>query len=137
MPSNRKEHAVYKYVHNGIVIYVGKTDCNLDNRIRCHKSEEKFKKFKNADIFYTVLQNKSDTGILEAQLIRKYNPELNEVYPSPLGFRGFFEEDFDEPDDWIEYIDPKDRMVRQLLKTVENCPQLVSAFYHLGRGFQE
>lgn len=38
-------HYVYKYVHEGEIIYIGKCDAILKNRIYQHRLEDKFKPF--------------------------------------------------------------------------------------------
>lgn len=44
---------IYKYVYDGEVIYVGKTDSDLNARIRSHAAEFKFQKYiDKANIFY-------------------------------------------------------------------------------------
>ena len=39
-----KQHGLYKYVCDGEIIYIGKSNSNIDNRIAAHKSECKFNK---------------------------------------------------------------------------------------------
>lgn len=88
---------VYKYVYNEEIIYVGKTDSSLIGRIKNHANEEKFQKYKNAEIYYIELSNSAETKAVEALLINKYKPRLNIVdkYDSISPFLKF-----DEPE-WI------------------------------------
>lgn len=70
---------VYKYVCNGEIIYIGKSDYSLINRLNCHKSEEKFLPYlKKTEIYYAELPNPAMATIFETYLINKYKPKLNE-----------------------------------------------------------
>lgn len=70
-------HYVYKYVYNGEIIYIGKNDTILENRINQHKLEDKFKPFLKADIYYIELANSIMSDVVESELIRRYKPKLN------------------------------------------------------------
>lgn len=70
-------HYVYKYVYNGKIIYIGKTDSNLDTRINQHKLEDKFKPYLKSDIYYIELANAIMSDAVESELIRRYKPALN------------------------------------------------------------
>ena len=70
---------VYKYVLDNQIIYIGKNDTNLQDRIIQHQREEKFKPYMEADIYYIELKNKAETSGLEKLLINKYKPILNIV----------------------------------------------------------
>lgn len=73
-----KRCGVYKYVYNGEIIYVGKSDSSIDNRIKGHSHESKFEPFlKKCDIYYAWLPNPAFTTIFETFLINKYKPRLN------------------------------------------------------------
>lgn len=72
-------HYVYKYVHKGKIVYIGKNDNNLISRISSHKSESKFKPYLSSDIYYITLANKAETRTLETLLINKYKPKLNVI----------------------------------------------------------
>lgn len=51
-------HYVYKYVNNGEIIYIGKCDSKLIQRINQHKAEDKFKPYLDTcKIYYAVLAN--------------------------------------------------------------------------------
>lgn len=69
---------VYKYVYNNEVVYVGKSDHSLKNRLNSHKKEDKFKPYlSKSDIYYAWVKNPAMTIILETYLINKYKPKLN------------------------------------------------------------
>lgn len=69
---------VYKYVYNNEIIYIGKNDTNLENRIKQHTSEPKFKPYLNSvEIFYARCANKIMSDVIESALINKYRPKLN------------------------------------------------------------
>lgn len=81
--------AVYKYVYEKEIIYIGKSDANLMSRIRQHSKESKFSKYlQNVKIFYAWLPNPAFTTILETYLINKHKPKLNQSfkYDTPLYF---------------------------------------------------
>lgn len=80
---------IYKYVHDGEVIYIGKSDASIDARISAHAKESKFQPYlEKADIYYTLCKNPAHTTILETYLINKYKPRLNVSlkYDDNLGF---------------------------------------------------
>lgn len=71
---------VYKYVYNNNIIYVGKSDNSLRDRLNCHKKETKFQPYlSKSKIYYAWLANPAMTTILETYLINKYKPKLNVV----------------------------------------------------------
>ena len=72
-------YAIYKYVYDNKIIYIGKTNSSLKNRLICHSNESKFQPFLEADIFYFEVANKTETEIFEKILINKYHPRLNVV----------------------------------------------------------
>lgn len=73
-----KQHGLYKYVYNGEIIYIGKSNSNIDNRIKAHKSERKFRPYlQKAEIYVCDLPNSTETDILEKILINHYKPKLN------------------------------------------------------------
>lgn len=71
---------VYKYEYKGKIIYVGKSDCDLGERIKAHRKDEKFQPYLDdgLKIFYFTLPNPAFTTIYETYLINKYRPRLNE-----------------------------------------------------------
>ena len=73
-----KGYYIYKYVYNDEIIYIGKTNVCLVNRIDCHAREEKFKGYlDDCQIFYFECKNSAETTIMECYLINKYKPILN------------------------------------------------------------
>lgn len=76
-------HYVYKYVLNKEIIYIGKTDCDLEQRLLQHgKSgdnipEEGWVEINNSDIYYAELANSTMSDVVESELIRKYKPKYN------------------------------------------------------------
>lgn len=78
---------VYKYVHHGDVIYIGKTD-DIGRRVIEHASgqglEEKFLPYlENADIYFHECCNEVEMSALERLLINQYKPILNVVDVQP------------------------------------------------------
>ncbi len=73
-----KRCGVYKYVCDGEIIYIGKSDHSIESRISGHSRESKFKPFlKKCKIYYAWLPNPAFTTIFETYLINKYKPILN------------------------------------------------------------
>lgn len=72
-----EELYIYKYVYNGEVIYIGKTNSSLKNRINSHSKEAKFKKYNTAQVYCFQCKNRIETDIYEKYLINKYKPILN------------------------------------------------------------
>ena len=71
-------NAVYKYVYDDKIVYIGKTNSSLNSRIKCHMGESKFQPYiDKCQIYFSLCQGVSHTAILEAYLINKYNPILN------------------------------------------------------------
>lgn len=69
---------IYKYEYDDRVIYIGKTDSDLKNRIRNHSKECKFQKYLDkAKIYCYECKNPAHTALLEIYYINKYKPELN------------------------------------------------------------
>ena len=96
-------HYVYKYVHDGEIIYIGKNDTTLAARIDQHSREEKFKPYLNSEIYYVELANSIMSDVVESELIRRYNPKLNISKTS--AWSGL---DFPEPK-WKLFVVPKSR----------------------------
>jgi predicted GIY-YIG superfamily endonuclease len=74
---------VYQYIHQGDVIYVGKTD-DIARRVKEHASgqglEEKFLPYlETSDIYYHECSNEVEMNALERLLIHKYKPMLNVI----------------------------------------------------------
>ena len=101
MTNKRKnEHYVYKFVYNNEILYIGKIDSNLQQRICTHFSSGKFDEYKGVEVYCEKLNNSLDTKYMEVLLINKYKPILNKAEKSKdkLSF------DFDEPT-WEKYED--------------------------------
>ena len=71
-------HGVYKYEHNGKVIYVGKTNADFSARFASHAGEEAFAPYRSqAKIFIYETKSENEADFLETLLINQYKPELN------------------------------------------------------------
>ena len=71
-------HFIYKYVFDKEVIYIGKNNTNLIDRIKQHKnSSDKLSNYLDAEIFYFKLDSSLECDIVETILINKYRPKLN------------------------------------------------------------
>ncbi len=73
------KHGLYKYICDGEIIYIGKSNSNVYGRISAHKNEAKFKPYisKGVQIYTCELPNSTETDILERALINQYKPVLN------------------------------------------------------------
>lgn len=75
-----RDYCVYRYTlrETGEVIYIGKTDASLKQRIDAHQKEDNFAPYIGLwDIDYLELQNNTETDIIEKYLINYYKPILN------------------------------------------------------------
>ena len=76
-------HYVYKYVLDGEIIYIGKNDTNLHDRIRSHGKSgdnitpEGWNDIKKAEIYFIKLANAVMSDVVEKELIRRYKPKYN------------------------------------------------------------
>lgn len=76
-------HTVYKYVYNKEIIYIGKSDIGVYERIAQHGCpgdnipEEAWPELKKSDIFYFELPNHVMADIVESELIRRHKPKWN------------------------------------------------------------
>ena len=81
-------HFVYKYVYKSEVIYIGKNDTNLIDRIRQHGKfgdnipEEGWDEINSSDIYYIELANSIMSDVVESELIRRYKPKYNKAKKS-------------------------------------------------------
>lgn len=103
-----KEFAVYKYVYEGRVVYVGKTNASLKARIDAHKREDSFKPYMAASVYYCELSNEVETDAVEKILINYYKPEINIKDKVPL----LTEEAMLPNIEWHPYSDYKPVVVR-------------------------
>jgi hypothetical protein len=75
-----KEHGLYKYVVDDKIIYIGKSNNSISNRIIQHAKEPKFMPYLvKAKIYVCKLPNTTETDIMERVLINYYKPILNIV----------------------------------------------------------
>lgn len=70
-----KERYLYKYVQNGEIVYIGKTD-NLISRINQHKLDLPV----DCDIYVGMCPNTISQYAFEALLIDHYRPKYNKQY---------------------------------------------------------
>ena len=76
-------HYVYKYVFNGEIIYIGKCDSDLDQRLGQHgKSGDNIDKkywddINASDIYYCTLANATMSDVVESELINSHKPKCN------------------------------------------------------------
>ena len=96
-------HYVYKFVKDGQILYIGKSDAQNFDRIKSHgKSgdnipEKYWEEINSADIFYIITNNKTLSDVVESELIRRYHPLFNKAKQSE--WTGI---PFQEPE-WIGY----------------------------------
>ena len=102
---------IYKYVYDGEIIYIGKSDNSILNRVKSHKNEEKFKPYLDkAVVYYIECKNPAHTQILETYLINKYKPCLNASFK--------YEDDLD-----IDIQEPEWHLLSELKETEKNAKQ--------------
>lgn len=85
---NRTKAVIYKYVVNGEVVYVGKTNRALESRILEHCQELKF--FGMTEVYYYETTMVKDIWRHEAYWLNHYKPILNKMIPSlnkALGYK--------------------------------------------------
>lgn len=76
-------HYVYKYVLNGEIIYIGKTDAGLQNRLNQHGKpgdnipREGWDEINASMIYYMPMVNEIMADVVESELIRRYKPKYN------------------------------------------------------------
>lgn len=72
------QYCIYRYIDKKTkeILYVGKTDTSLENRINQHQSETKFKNI-DAEVEYIELKNNMETRFYEFYFINKWKPVLN------------------------------------------------------------
>ena len=100
-------HYVYKYVLQDEIIYIGKNDTNLHNRIASHGKpgdnidQEGWSDINRADVYYIKLANSVMSDVVEKELIRRYKPKYNKaaIKTEWIGIP------FAEPE-WTKYVPP-------------------------------
>lgn len=70
---------IYKYVYQGNIVYIGKSDSSLEARIKAHEKEDKFQPYLDSEIWYFETINPNETSVFEKCLIDKYKPIINVV----------------------------------------------------------
>lgn len=78
-------HYVYKYVLNGEILYIGKTDGVLSRRLKQHGrkgdniASEYWDEINKCDIYYISCANNIMSDVIESELIRRYKPKCNKA----------------------------------------------------------
>ena len=122
-----KEHYLYKYVYNDEIIYIGKTNSNLRQRIHSHANEEKFQPYINeAQIYIMELANCTEVNGLELLLINKYRPILNYADKHDKTTNIYIE----EPawNTYQSYLDNCDEVINT--KQIARCVSTINKLYH-------
>lgn len=113
-------HYVYKYVYGNEIIYIGKTDTQLSNRISQHGvSGDNIDKcgwdeINASSIYYIELVNSTMADVVESELIRRYRPKYNKAKMS----------------EWsgIQFVEPEWKLykTKQQIKTeIENLQEII------------
>ena len=85
MKGNEKGHYVYKYVLNDEIIYIGKTDRDLESRINEHGvpgdniPKSAWHEINKSDIYFIKLPNATMSDVVESELINRYKPKHNKA----------------------------------------------------------
>ena len=108
--------AIYKYVFNGEIIYIGQTRSSLEARITGHRNEERFSPYKGAKLYYFEVKNNTELDIFERLLINKYQPILNVNNTSADSLDIVF----NEPE-WELYKPVKKQIIRKGRPKGEDC----------------
>ena len=88
-------HYVYKYVHNGEIVYIGKTDVSVTNRVKEHRKEICFRDYAGSTVFYIEVEDALEASVVERILIARYKPVLNTAGISSPKYANM---DYEEPD---------------------------------------
>lgn len=138
-------HYVYKYVYEGEIIYIGKCDKDLGQRLHAHGrkgdniSECWHEEINKADIYYTELSNSTMTDVVESELIRRYKPKCNKAKMSDWSGLPFADPPwikFEKPAEWSrrvhktkkrrildDYYDSNNESRQNLLYVIEKMKQ--------------
>ena len=125
-----RDYCVYRYTlrETGEVIYIGKTDASLKQRIDAHQKEDNFAPYLGLwDIDYLELQNNTETDIIEKYLINYYKPILN----TKDNVTGFTNMSITLPD-WKPYAVYEADGARTVM-AVDRCKEFTLDFYHNGQ----
>lgn len=91
---------IYKYVtSSGQIVYIGKSE-NVLQRVKQH-TEEKFKKYPDAEIYVHKCASRHEMDALEVILIEKHKPELNEASKTDNELSFTFSDDLE----WVSIKD--------------------------------
>ena len=106
-------HYVYKYVYDNEIIYIGKNDTNLVDRLNQHGKpgdnidKRGWPEINSARIYYIELESSIMSDVVESELIRRYQPKYNIAKMSQ--WSGL---PFTEPE-WIEYVRPSKTVIKE------------------------
>ena len=98
-------HYIYKYVLNNNIIYIGKTDAGLENRLSQHGkpgdniTKDAWEELNVSEIFYATMANATMADVVESELIRRYQPKYNKA-KMDTAWAGL---PFAEPE-WTKYV---------------------------------
>lgn len=104
---------IYKYLRNGDVIYIGKTNC-MERRDREHDRSDEYS-FMKGDICYYCDIDDSYIDFVETYLITKYNPVYNTTLKGLVDI--FYQrQSLVDPFKWIRFEQPKVQKAKDSLK---------------------
>lgn len=136
-------HYVYKYVLDGQVIYIGKCDKNLSQRLYAHGrkgdniSERWHKEINDSDIYYIECANAIMSDVVESELIRRYKPKCNKAKMSDWSGIPFSEPSwikFERPVEWSRKRVKKTKTKRILKDYYDsNCESRQNLLYVIGK----
>lgn len=118
-------HYVYKYVYKDEIIYIGKNNTNLYDRLKNHGKpgdnipEEAWEEINSSDIFYCELANSIMSDVVESELIRRYKPKYNRAKKSDWSGLGFVEPE------WKKFEIDKDKIIEKKDKTIKKKDQQI------------
>ena len=134
----KSHHYVYKYVLNGEIIYIGKTDRPIESRLNNHGkhgdniSESHWKELAFSEIYFCRLANATMADVVETEMIRRHKPRLNKAKVSE--WSGL---DFSEPK-WEKYIpDISHDVQKRNCKTMSSIEKLTLQKQQIDNAEQE